>query len=462
MKHWGIAAGWLVLWVTLLGVPATFAQTPGQTTQQTPNPWVELLKNPNPKARAKAAREMGKSGDTTTVPALTAALTDANPQVRREVVMALSQFHDSASLDAVISATRDPEPSVRVLAVKGLVGYYTGESPSAGFSPFFRRQYRRVKGHFVHESTRIDPGVKVNPTVTTALVETMKDERAIEPAREAAKGLGILLAQPAVPDLVKAAHSTDEDLAREALEALSKIKDTSAGPRLVDLLDSTMPDVKRDAAVTLGILRTHEALAKLQWVYENDPEQKNKEKAIEGLAFVGDPASIPVFKKALSSNAKPVRTSAAEGLARVKDPNTLPDLEKAMGEERDAGVKLALEYAITAVGKEDYLAGLVHELTSILRSDVAQAYLIELARDPKFLPKLYTFLSEDDATVRKKLCRVLMFAGDQSSLNHLDRLTHDKDTEVASEAIRASRAIRARVALPAPAPAPTPATAQKP
>ena len=43
-----------------------------------------------------------------------------------------------------------------------------------------------------------------------------------------------------------------------------------------------------------------------------------------------------------------------------------------------------------------------------------------------------------------------------------DRLTHDKDTEVASEAIRASRAIRARVALPAPAPAPTPATAQKP
>ncbi len=93
MKHWGIAAGWLVLWVTLLGVPASFAQTTGQTTQQTPNPWVELLKNPDPKARAKAAREIGKSGDTTTVPALTAALTDANPQVRRgHGAFAVSRF----------------------------------------------------------------------------------------------------------------------------------------------------------------------------------------------------------------------------------------------------------------------------------------------------------------------------------------------------------------------------------
>ncbi|HKS95725.1 MAG TPA: hypothetical protein VJV74_06265, partial [Terriglobia bacterium] len=69
-----------------------------------------------------------------------------------------------------------------------------------------------------------------------------------------------------------------------------------------------------------------------------------------------------------------------------------------------------------------------------------------LCRDPKFLPQLYPYASIGNATIRKRLCTVLVFTGDQSSFAPLERLSHDKNNDVAIEALRALRAVRARQA----------------
>jgi HEAT repeat protein len=295
----------------------------------------------------------------------------------------------------------------------------------------------------------------VDPKVVSALVEAMKGSVSSRVAGEAAKGLGILVAQAAVPDLVRVAHSSDTDLTREALNALGKIKDDAAGPQLVDLLDSRNKDVKRDACVTVGILRTQQALPKLQAIFENDSDQKNREKAIEGLAYLGDLVSVPLFTKALWSDNKSIRTAAGEGLARAKDPKALGELEKELTVEKDAGARLAIDFAITALGKPDYLSNLVDELGTKLHGDVAQTYLTELSRDPAFLPKLYLFLQNQDAGVRRRLCVVLMYSGDQSSLEALDRLSRDPNGDVAAQALRAKEAIRARLATAGLSNAPT-------
>jgi HEAT repeat protein len=211
------------------------------------------------------------------------------------------------------------------------------------------------------------------------------------------------------------------------------------------LLDSPIKDIKQQASVTIGILRTHQAAPKLEWIFENDTDQKDKEKALEGLAYIGAPASIPLLTKALESDDKVARTSAAEGLARAADPKVLPELEKALTAERDAAVKLAIEFAMTALGKLDYLSDLVNELSSKSYGDVAQPYLIELARTPSLLNRLYPYLQSPNAGVRKGLCTVLMFSGDQSSLDQLDRLSHDPSGDVSAQALRAKGALRARL-----------------
>jgi HEAT repeat protein len=424
------------------------------TRAQTSNPESDLLKSPEAKIRARAAHDLGKQGDTSAIPALAAVIRDPNESVRREVVIALAQMHSPAALDPLISATKDLNDDIRILAIQSLTGYYTGNLPTSGFTGFMKKSWERAKGHFTVDNTRIDPGLPVEPQVVSALDEALRNTASARASQEAAKSLGILVAQAAVPDLVHTAHSSDPDLACESLNALSKIKQRSAGPQLVDLLDSPNKDIKHNAAVTVGLLHTVEGLAKLQAIFESDPDLKDKENALEGLAYLGQQVSVPLFTKALWNADKNIRVSAGEGLARAADPKTLLELEKAVAAEKDANARLAFEFGITALGKDDYIGGLVNELGSKVRGDVAQPYLIELTRNRRFLPKVYPYLQSPQAQVRKRLCTVLMFSGDQSSLEPLDRLSHDPDGDVSAEALRAKRAIRARLDASAAAAAP--------
>ncbi len=394
--------------------------------------------------RVKAAREIGNARDASALPALGAMLEDPSVKVRREVVIALSQIREPASLQALEKASRDRDPGVRLLAVQGLVGYYTGKAPSTGFTGFVTRQARRAKTHLVSDDSRIDPGVTVDPKVVQALIAAMKDVISIQTARESAKGLGILVAGAAVPSLVESVHSSDAGLAIEALNALAKIEDRSAGPKFVDLLNSPSKEVKREAAVTLGILRTDDALPKLQAIFQNDSDKANREKALEGLAYLGKPASVPLFTKTLWSDEKALRTSAAEGLGRANDQKTIGELEKVLGVENDAGAQLAEQFALTALGKGDYLSEIMYSLGSKSWGSVVETYLKELSRDKKFLSKLYPYLNDANPAIRKRLCTVLMFTGDQSSLGPLERISHDSKADVAAEALRALRAIRVR------------------
>ena len=411
---------------------------------QTVMPASEALKSADAKVRADAIRQLAKSGDATVIPTIASMINDPSEKVRREVVLTLASIRTPTVLDPLIAATRDADPKIRVLAIESLAGFYSGYVPSTGFSAFWQRAWRKATRRFAEENVRIDPGVAAEPKVITALVAALNDTSALEPSRKAADALGILVARLAVPDLIKASYSSDPDLAVEALNALAKIHDFSAGPQLINLLDHESKDVKRQAIVTLGILRTKDALPKLQSIHVNNPDRTVREKALEGLAYLGSPVSAPLFIKALWSSEKNLRILGAEGLARARDPGTLSDLERAVQVEKDAEVKLAIEYAITALGKADYFSLVVKELGSKLRGNAAQAYLTELSQDASFLPRLYPYLTSQDNDVRRKLCAVLMFTGNASSVEYLERLSSDPDVDVATEALRALRAVRQR------------------
>jgi len=401
------------------------------------------LKNPDPKIRAKAAREIGEAGDPSAVPALIAALSDSSTKVRQQVVVALASIRVAASLQGLIQATSDNDSEVRWLAVKGIEGYYTGETPKTGFFGYMERQYRSAKRKFEGGTVRISPGTTVDPQAVSALERVMMDSQYSRPSQEATRALGILLARQAVPDLVITAHSPSEDLAREALNSLAKIQDTSAGPKLVDLLSSKNRNVRQDAAVTVGILRTREAVPKLQALYENDSNRQTRRKALQGLAYIGDPVSVPIFLKALYNSDASVRGYAAQGLARAKDEKTLPDLLRAAPAEKNADARLAMEFAITSLGRNDYLNSMITALGSG-EADTAQAYLTELARNTGFLSQLYPYLNSREADVRRGLCNVLMYAGDGSSIHPLEQLSHDSNSDVAAAALRALSAVRSR------------------
>ncbi len=411
---------------------------------------VEDLKNPNPKIRAKAAREIGQTGDPSAVPALISALSDPSAKVRQQVVVALASIRVPQSLQGLIQATSDNDSEVRWLAVKGIEGYYTGVTPKTGFFGYMQRQYRSTKRKFEGGTVHVNPGTVINPQAVSALERAMMDTQHLRAAQEATRALGILLARQAVPNLVLTAHSPHVNLAREALNSLAKIKDTSAGPKLVDLLSSSNRDIRQDAAVTVGILRARSAVPKLQAMYENAPNRQTRDKALEGLAYIGDPVSEPIFLKALYSPRALIRGYGAEGLGRAKDQQALPDLLRTAPAEKNASARLAMEFAITALGRNDYVSSLINALGSG-QEDAAQTYLVELARKPGFLSELYPYLNSRNADVRRRLCNVLMYDGNSTSIQPLEQLTHDPSSDVAAAALRALSAVRSRTYASSPA-----------
>jgi HEAT repeat protein len=409
---------------------------------------VEDLKNPKEKVRAKAAQEIGENGDPSMVPALIAALNDPSTRVRKQVVVALASIRVKQSLQGLIQATSDSDSEVRWLAVKGIEGYYTGVTPKTGFFGYMERQYRSAKRQFLGGPIRITPGTAIDPQAVSALDRVMMDTRHQRAAQEATRALGILMARQAVPDLVITAHGPSEDLAREALNSLGKIQDISAGPTLVDLLSSPNRQIRQDAAVTVGILRTRSAVPKLQALYENDPNKETRQDALQGLAYIGDPVSEPIFLKALNDKEASIRGYAAQGLARSKDKGALPDLLRSAPAEKNADARLAMEFAITSLGRNDYLSSIIQSLDSG-ESDAAKAYLVELARDPNFLAQLYPYMNSRNAQVQQGLCNVLMYAGDGTSVHPLEQLSRDNNSDVAAAALRALSTVRQRTGAPA-------------
>lgn len=418
----------------------------GTTSSQAgPNPLIQELKSANANIRARAARDLGNSGDVSAVPALAASLNDPSTHVRSEVIVALEKLHTLAAQSALLKATEDTDPGVRELAVEAVVGWYTGEVPALGFKSHVATSYHQAMGWFQGNASSTVGGAGLSPEVINALETAMMDTRSIQAARRAAWGLGVLRARAAVPDLIKAAHSDDDALADNSLNALAKIQDITAGPQIVDLLDSASNPVKQTAAVTVGVLRTKTAVPKLEDVYKNDANDNNRRAALDGLAYTGDPSAYPIFLQALSSKDAKERTYAAEGLARAGNSQALPALQKRMVVEKKEGVKLAIEFAETSLGEQQRLSDLVNALSSRSYGDVAQSYLIELTRKKPLLQALCTHLNDRNATVRLRLCNVLAVSGDTSTLARLQPLTRDGNGDVAAAALHATQDIRARM-----------------
>jgi HEAT repeat protein len=429
------------------------ALSPARAWQQAPaqnaaaeDPLLEQLKSPDPGHRAKAAQLLGQQGKASAIPALITALTDPSPNVRRQVILALAQFHSAPALDGLVTATRDTDPSVRSVAVRALTGYYTGRIPSIGLKGFLKQNYQRTISPGDEQIQTIAPGAHVDEKSVQALIAALNDTRSIDPARDAARGLGDLLAAPAIPDLIKAAHSSDSGLAREALIALGKIKSPGAGAQLLDLLDSSDRGIKQQAALTLGMLHTEGALPKLQAMYENDPDKSTRLAGLTGLAYLGNPVSLPLFLKALWSANKSYRVQAANGLARARDSKALPDLEKAVKVEKDSGVRVSMDYALASLGQKSYLPDLVQALGSHNNYIAAREDLVELTSRPDMRSELYTQFDNKDANVRRRLCTVLMYTGDSSSIPILEKMAKDKNGDVATAAFRSLSAIRTRTA----------------
>jgi HEAT repeat protein len=428
----------LALAFAAAGASPARAQTAGQ--QVSTDSLIYDLKNPDAPRRLAAARDLGIAKFQPAIPALLPLTDDSDPSVRRQVELALEQMADISVLPGLVRFTGDSEAAIRDRAVQALVNLHLPRpnGPTAALTKL---------GSLInlwsdeYSDAIVEPDVPVDPSVVTALRARMSDsEDRIR--RHASRGLGIVHADAAIPELLVAvAQDRDADVRFEAVRALRKIGDASVGERLVPTLDLNVDRVQHEIITTLGALRYRGAVADLTRVYEQaKPAERARVLALSALADIADPSSRPVFLAAKADKDAAIRLYANEGLARLGDSSFGTTLSADRLVEKNPRVQAAQAFGLLRLEREEYLDELVRALGKLATRDLAREYLLETPAAQR--PALFA-IRPKSATVRAELAEVFGLMGDRAALAALADLERDTDGSVARNAERAVRRITA-------------------
>jgi HEAT repeat protein len=151
-------------------------------------------------------------------------------------------------------------------------------------------------------------------------------------------------------------------------------------------------------------------------------------------------------QKELRSREPLVRQRAAEDLARVASPANRKLLEGYRLQEKNARVKLALDWALYRIGKKESLFAIVNALDS-QRAEQANTYLTALETPEP----LYFFLERMNGNTQIKLLDVLAKIGDAGTLDKIQSYRESLDPKIAEAAQLAAREIEQRLGGQPPA-----------
>jgi len=368
-----------------------------------------------------------------------------------EAAKAIVRIGGEDSLAPLVQATKDKNPEVQIRATDGLVNFYVPGYVAKGLTAPVTRGVRGAKSLVANRNDQvIDPAVTVRPEISDALAEEISGPAIVDVKTNAARAAGILRARSAVPALAGALRHKDSQLIMECLVALQKIKDPAAGAALAGPARDLDERVKITALETIGKLRTLDAAPDVRAALTSARSMKVRRAALEALAMLGLSGDRGTFRDFLQDPDAELRSSALEGLGRIREPEDYPLLEKAYNEQNaDARVHLAAAFALAEQGKVDTgeyspLPYLFDNLALKARSDAAAAYLAELVRRPEVRSALIPMIPRGSKDQKLALCSVLTEAGTEDVLPVFEKLTGDKDPDVAVAAAKAMKTVKAR------------------
>jgi|SRR5579883_2166200 HEAT repeat protein len=401
----------------------------------------------------KDVRAVAKQGPTA-IPTVAQYLNSGDTGTRLEAVKQLINIGGPQTVDPLLRATRDNDPEIQMRATDGLVNYYLPGYVRTGLGSSLVRAGNSIKAKFGDTNDKvIDAFVIVRPDVISAIGALARGGSTMDVRANACRAIGILRGQAALPDLLEALQTKDNNVMVEALIAIEKIRDPSLGPRITYLLRDLDDRVQAAAIDTAGVLRDKDGLPTLRAIVNNPRNKKAERAALAAIALMPETQDRAVFSSYLNAKDEKLRAAAAEGLARIGDPADVPALEKMWDAEDEKMLpRLAAAFGLVMSGKLDLteqapLRYLISTLNQAAFHDVAYAYLVEAARRPQVRAALYAPMEQGSRDEKIYLARVLAASGDQSSVSYLEKISRDSDQDVAQEGLRSLRSLRARLKI---------------
>ncbi len=365
------------------------------------------------KQRVKAVRDLAKQGQES-IPRIAGYVSDSDTSVRVEAVKALVELGGPRTVDPLLIAVRDNDAEIQIRATDGLVNAYLPGYSKTGMSGTIQHAGNAIRAKFGDTNDQIiESYVQVRPEVIVALGKLARGGASIEARANAARAVGVLRGNDAIPDLVEALHSKQDQVMYESLVAIQKIRDPSAAPRITFLLRDLDDKIQIAALETTGILRNKEAAHDVRDALEHARNIRVRRSALTTLAMLSDPVDHAAFARDLNDKDEAIRSAAAEGLARLKNPTDRTLVDKAFTDEHKIGPRLSDAFAMVSLGNLDTgefspLRYLVNTLNVRTYRGVASAFLTELAREQPVREAIYPLLPR--ATKDEKIQLSIVFA----------------------------------------------------
>lgn len=366
-------------------------------------------------------------------------LRSTEPATRVAAMRALATASYPESMAPIAALLTDPVDDIQLEAIDTLLAFVVTDKVTTSRRVALVVEVRdkpRAEAVFDLGPFVILPRPVV-PEVVAGLAGAMRDENP-RVRLDATYALGVLARPPAdataTEVLVAALRDSESRIRLAAARVAGALRAEGAGEALIDAVNDKNKDVKVAAMSALGDVRETRALQALTEQFEFYRRGEFATAALDGLARIAHPSSVPIFQAQLTAKDGPLRRLAAEGLARSGQASlSLPTLESGSG-DRDKAAALAFAYALQSAGRPA-LEQLVRALGDERLQAQAMLYLTELGRP--IAQALGGYLQVPEPATRQAVAMVLGVIGGDDALAALERAKFDPDTEVARAAERA-------------------------
>jgi HEAT repeat protein len=391
-----------------------------------------------------------------------ARLQSNDPKVRLDGLKLLREAGYLQAVPAMAALLADPDDAVQSAAVDAIVAMFVVDER---YTREYGQDLVREKGATLPLLAFVQgPGATIaNLPPASALrgLITAAGAANVRTRFDAAYAMAVLgrplVLQGQFPDgraavnrLMAILHELDPTMRLAATHALGRLmgaanRNPTANPELTsqrtevgDQIIAGMNDgdemIRISSMGALAEMRYERAVQSLTDVFNYYKKGPEAVAAIDAVAKIGHPGSVPFLQAQLGNRDASIRRVAIEGLARAGDRTAIAEMEARTAGDQSAFVGHARAFARARIGDYSQLGKLVDGFKfSLLESDTFD-YLVDLGAPAA--GELAAFSASKDAKVRAGIAEVLGIVGSQSSLGLIEMLMRDRSDLVASAAGR--------------------------
>jgi len=378
-------------------------------------------------------------------------LRNPDQKIRISAVRLLREAGYAEAITPIAALVNDPVNDIQLEAIDAELSFFLVDPVPAKKRVAFVLEVRtegRAPAAFELGPLGVWPKA-VPAEVTDALLQAVDDDNG-RVRVEAIYTLGVIhsptagahppLSIGATERLIKALDHYDATIRAAAARVIGRVQVKSASEGLHKAVNDSNAQVRYASIRALGEIRDERAIQAITDQLKYYQKGEGAWSALDALARIAHPSSVPLFQSRLADKDPYVRRAATEGLARAGNAASVSAFEASVNQDDSEMVRAAMAFALYKKGHASFLGRLIDFLDSERMAPQIQGYLLELG--PSVVGPVVPRLQEPDEGVRRHLATVLGALGDHSTVIALTPLKADRNRDVAAAATHAIERIK--------------------